>query len=67
MQSKAMSQGSAIGQIERLKAYAEHLKKRCVTGVGLRNRRASKASSCPRVTVENGETIKRKGRDLSPI
>jgi hypothetical protein len=61
MQSKAMSQGSAIGQIERLKAYAEHLKKRCVTGVGLKNRRASKASSCPRVTVENGEKHKAQG------
>jgi hypothetical protein len=36
MQSKAMSQGSAIRQIERLKAYTEHLKKRCVTGVGLK-------------------------------
>jgi hypothetical protein len=36
MQSKAMSQGSAIRQIERLKAYAVHLKKLCVTGVGLK-------------------------------
>ncbi|MBC3806031.1 transposase [Undibacterium seohonense] len=36
MQSKAMSRGSAIGQIERLKAYAAHLQKRCVMGVGLK-------------------------------
>jgi putative transposase len=36
MQSKAMSQGSVIGQIERLKAYAAHLKKRCVMGVALK-------------------------------
>ena len=35
MQSKVMSLGSAIGQIERLKAYAAHLQKRCVMGIGL--------------------------------
>ena len=35
MQSKAMSQGSAIGQIESLKAYAAALKKRWVHGVNL--------------------------------
>jgi hypothetical protein len=31
-----MSQGSVIGQIERLKAYASHLHKRCVMGVALK-------------------------------
>ena len=36
MQSKVMSRGSAIGQIERLKAYAAYLQKRCVIGVGLK-------------------------------
>lgn len=36
MQSKVMSRGSAIGQIERLKAYAAHLQERCVIGVGLK-------------------------------
>jgi hypothetical protein len=36
LRSKAMSRGSAIGQIERLKAPAAHLQKHCMMGVGLR-------------------------------
>jgi vacuolar-type H+-ATPase subunit D/Vma8 len=32
-QAQAMTRGTAIGQIERLKAYAISLKKRCVMGV----------------------------------
>jgi hypothetical protein len=36
IQSKAMSHGSAIGQINRPKAYARHLDKRCVMGVSLK-------------------------------
>ena len=33
MQTQAMTHGTAIGQVERLKAYATSLKKRCVMGV----------------------------------
>ncbi len=33
MQAQAMTKGTVIGQVERLKAYAIHLKKRCVMGV----------------------------------
>jgi hypothetical protein len=33
MQAQAMKRGTIIGQIDRLKAYAISLKKRCVMGV----------------------------------
>ncbi|MBY0572104.1 MAG: hypothetical protein K2P84_00360, partial [Undibacterium sp.] len=33
MQTQAMTRGTVIGQVERLKAYAVSLKKRCVVGV----------------------------------
>ena len=33
--AKAMTRGTAIAQVERLRAYAEHLKKRCVVGVAI--------------------------------
>ena len=33
--AKAMTRGTAIAQLERLRAYAEHLKKRCVVGVAI--------------------------------
>ncbi len=35
MQAKAMTRGTVIAQAERLRAYAEHLKKRCVYGVAI--------------------------------
>ena len=35
MRAKAMTRGTVIAQAERLRAYAEHLKKRCVYGVAI--------------------------------
>ncbi|WP_230404261.1 MULTISPECIES: hypothetical protein [Undibacterium] len=36
MQAKAMRRGTVIGQLHRIRAYACHLKKRCVVGVNVR-------------------------------
>ncbi|WMW79643.1 hypothetical protein RF679_13410 [Undibacterium cyanobacteriorum] len=33
--ARTMTRGTAIAQVERLRAYAEHLKKRCVVGVAI--------------------------------
>jgi hypothetical protein len=36
MQAQAMRRGSVIGQLHRIRAYAQQLKKRCVVGVNVR-------------------------------